>query len=206
MRPAFPVAALLCVSLNSLPAAAHAQDTDLMVKWTNFTIVRYVVVGEYAGDVRELAGTHVTDRVEITFDWNQNETALVGTPTIKNSPSNVATPKPQGECPAPRLNGPYDQWNVESANQTSNTLRLSGPRKIPAGMFPSMATGACELANGPARTEPVEIMLVVVPAMMFGMPQALGEGMSISKDGKSIVYADREHSGWTWTYTPTGIR
>jgi hypothetical protein len=49
------------------------------------------------------------------------------------------------------------------------------------------------------------MMLVVVPAMMFGMPQALGAGMTISKDGKSIVFVDA-HNGWTWTYTPTGVR
>ena len=42
--------------------------------------------------------------------------------------------------------------------------------------------------------------------LLFGMPAARGDGVSISRDGKSIVAVDKENPGWTWTYTPTGLR
>jgi len=54
-------------------------------------VVHYEVTGEFKGEPNIITGAKgwrrngkVTDRVEIGFDWNQSETALVGAASFKN--------------------------------------------------------------------------------------------------------------------------
>ena len=109
----FPMAtASLLAALAVLPARASAQDVDAMAKWTSYAVVHYHYVGTYSGETKVLVGTQglyrvapVTDRVEIDFDWDQNEMKLAGTPVIKNFPSTVGTPVPVNQCPPPRIEG-----------------------------------------------------------------------------------------------------
>lgn len=218
MRPAFCHVALACGYFACATAGA-AQDQDLMIKWTSYTIVRYNLVGEYTGDpVITTASTgwrvtsHVTDRVELVFDWNQNETALVGKVAIKNTTSTVGTPqvpdlgRQRGACAAPRVSGAYEHLTIDSVTPLANTLQVVATRSHPAGVVPYIGEdGKCTNDAATARTARDEFMLQVLPAMMLGMPQALGEGMSVSKDVKSLIYEDK-NSGWTWTYTFTGVR
>jgi hypothetical protein len=212
MRLVRRIAALLSGTLCCAVARASAQDQDLMIKWTSFTIVRYQVVGEYKGDpvigggFGAVVNVPVTDRVELTFDWDQNETALVGTPTIKNFVSTMGTPKATGtgNCTGLRVSGAYEQWTLASVTPVFAQLQLKGTWTHPAAVVPYMGERGCAVNSVQASTGSDEITLDVLPAMMFGMPQALGENTTISKDGKSFVFAGR--NGWTWTYTPTGVR
>lgn len=94
---------LLGLAFSTGPAAA--QDVELMARWTAIPVVRYAVVGKFTGQPEVIRGAQgfnrhgqVTDRVEITFDWNQNEMALVGTPTVSNFPSSVSLIEGSG-CP-----------------------------------------------------------------------------------------------------------
>jgi hypothetical protein len=207
------LAALLGASLTCFTVPARAQDMnmDVMTKWSAFTVVRYVVVGEYSGEPSILAGgariarAHATDRVELTFDWNQNETALVGTPTIKNFPGTMTPPAANGPCPAVRVSGTYDHWTIASVTALANTLQLTGTRSYPAAVVPYMGETQCAEEKAVATTEEATMMLAVLPTIIFGMPAARGEGVSISKDGKSFVFVDTPN-GWTWRYTPTGLR
>jgi hypothetical protein len=197
----------------SCASPARAQDMDLAAKWSAYAVVRYVVTGAYQGEPTIISSgkgqgrkAKVTDRVQLTFDWNQNETSLVGTVKVTNSPSAVALIEQPG-CPPTRLTGTYDHWEVASAEAMANLLQLAGKRSYPAGALPASGdNGSCvagwdEVA---ARTESVEMQLQVFPTMFFGMPQAMGADMSISKDGKSIVFVDQPN-GWTWTFTPTPV-
>ena len=210
-RP-FCVAGLVSVSLLCFTVVARGQDMnmDVMTKWSAFTVVRYVVVGEFSGvPAAVLVGAaSATDRVELTFDWNQNETALVGTPTFKNFPGTAVPPGPGGPCPMIpiRFNGTYDYFTLTSVAPVSNRLQLSGTRSYPAAVVPQEVGRECKEQTVPAKSQEVTMTLVVLPTVIFGMPAARGEGMSISKDGKSIVAVDNENPGWTWTYTPTGLR
>ncbi len=105
---------MVTMCLGCLPAAIGAQqlpDMDLMAKWSAVAVVHYAVVGEYAGDTMIIYGAQgtsgkarVTDRVELGFDWNQNETALVGRPTFTNFPSRVTL------IPVAGLSSDPDQW------------------------------------------------------------------------------------------------
>lgn len=203
-------AALACPTLSL--RAQQQMDMDVLNKWSAFTVVRYVVVGEFSGvpAAALLGAASATDRVELTFDWNQNETALVGTPTFKNFPGTAVPPGPGGPCPMipMRYNGTYDYFTLTSVAPVSPTpvVQLNGTRSYPAAVVAQEVGRECKEATVPAKTQEVMIKLVVQTTVAFGMPAALGEGMSISKDGKSIVVVDRENPGWTWTLTPTGLR
>jgi len=202
-------AALACplVSLR-----AQDMDMDILNKWSAFTVIRYVVVGEFSGVPAGvlLGAASASDRVELTFDWNQNETALVGTPTFKNFPGTAVPPGPGGPCPMipMRYNGTYDYFTLTSVAQMPNSPRvqLNGTRSYPAAVVAQEVGRECKEATVPAKTQEATIMLVVQTTMAFGMRGARGEGVSISKDGKAIVVMDQENPGWTWTYTPTGLR
>ena len=208
------LAVLLSAALACPTVSLRAQDMDMDVlsKWSAFTVVRYVVVGEFSGIPAGvlLGAASATDRVELTFDWNQNETALVGTPTFKNFPGTAVPPGPGGPCPMipMRYNGTYDYFTLTSAAQLPNSpaVQLSGKRSYPAAVVAQEVGRECKEQTVPAQTQEVTMMLVVQTTVLFGMPAARGEGMSISKDGKSIVVVDQENHGWTWTYTPTGLR
>jgi hypothetical protein len=199
-------AALACPTVSL--RAQQPMDMDVLTKWSAFTVIHYVVVGEYAGEPMGVASA--TDRVELTFDWDQNATALVGTPTIKNFPGTATPPAPGGPCPMIRVrfsfSGTYDYFTLTSVSPVSNTLQLNGTRSYPATVVPEEVGRECKEATVPAKTQEVTMLLVVLPTVIFGMPAARGEGVSISKDGKSIVAVDKENPGWTWTYTPTGLR
>src|SRR5262245_122869 len=208
MHHAFRFAGLLslCLTCSTVVARGQSMDQDLMIKWSAFAVIHYVVVGEYAG---VSGGGRATDRIELTFDWNQNETALVGTPTIKNFPGTMELiAVANGVCPAtlPRVTGTYDHLTLASARPVSNTLELKGTRSYPAAVVLRMnAKDQCVNETVPATTEDITMSLVVLPTVLFGMPFAAGEGVSISKDGKSFVAVDKQN-GWTWTYTPTGLK
>jgi hypothetical protein len=206
------LAVLLTAALACPTVSVRAQDMDMDVlnKWSAFAVIHYVVVGEFSGAPTGvlLGAASATDRVEVTFDWNQNETALVGTPTFKNFPGTAVPPAPGGPCPMipMRYNGTYDYFTLNSVAPVSTRLQLIGTRSYPAAVVAEEVGRECKEATVPAKTQEAMIWLVVQTTMAFGMRGARGAGTSISKDGKSIVVVDQENPGWTWTYTPTGLR
>jgi hypothetical protein len=201
-----------CLGILASSVRAQNVDMDLMAKWSAVTVVHYAVTGEYTGEPTVILGTKgmrrtakVTDRVEITFDWDQNETALVGTPTFKNFPSAVSVTAVPG-CPPARINGTYEHFDVVSVKQFSTVLQLAVQQRSPAGAVP-YGESQCGEAwdDAAAKSETSDVMLIVPPTVYFAMPSAGGGTMSISKDGKSIVLVE-PRNGWTWTYTPTPVR
>jgi hypothetical protein len=197
----------------------RAQDMDAMLKWTETKVVHYHAVGEFSRTLIILprAEAAVTDRVEIDFDWNQEENQLVGNPAIKNSPSKVGAIAPMAGCPAPKVNGAFEFITILSLkDQPDETMRMAaaglvmeGRRDHPAAevpLLPSRAADACgatweKLA---ARSEATSETLAVPLAMLLAMGKMGGE--NVAPDGKSFVYKFDEgtdNAGWTWTYTPT---
>jgi hypothetical protein len=95
-------------------SSARAQvDMAVLQKWSAAAVVRYAVVGVYDAETAIVKGSsmarmgRVTDRFDLTFDWNQNETSLVGTPTFRNSPSTATEVRVAG-CPPVRMDGSYE--------------------------------------------------------------------------------------------------
>lgn len=201
------------VALFACPVQGQKVDMDLMAKWGAVTVVRYVAVGEYSGEPIILTGAnnhirkaHVTDRVEVTFDWNQTETSLVGKPAIKNFPSKLVSMTPVEGCPVAKVEGTYEHFDVVSAKPSSGPMiEVSFNRAYPSGSIPYPGDNEpCGAGwdTAAAHSESDTMDVLVPPTMYFAMPSAIGEGGSISKDGKSIILADKSN-GWTWTYTPT---
>lgn len=137
--------ALMCVGCAR---PVWAQDMDAMLKWTETKVVHYRVIGEFSRTVNVLSydvrvGAPVTDRVEIEFDWNQEENTLVGTPVIKNFPSKTGAIVPMAGCPAAKANGAFEFITVLSLkDQPDETMRMAAAglimesrRDYPAGEF-----------------------------------------------------------------------
>ena len=199
-----------------------AQDTDAMLKWTETKVVHYRVVGEYSATLNILprAETALTDRVEIEFDWNQEENKLVGQPAIKNFPSKTGAIVPQLECPAPKINGAFEFITVLSLkDQPDETMRITSPglvmeskRDYPAAevpLLPDSAAASCgsKWEKLAAKSVAASEVLPVPLAMLLAMGKA--GGANISPDGKSFVNkfeAGTVNAGWTWTYTPTPVK
>ena len=215
---------LLFVSLCVLCGRpAWAQDMDAMAKWTAAKVVHYRVVGEFSGAVNILSirdRATVTDRVEIEFDWNQEENKVVGKPIIRNLPTKLGAIAPLAECPAPKVNGAFEFITILSVkDQPDETMRMAaagivieGRRDHPAGeapVIPNRAEAPCGTTweKVEAKSETTSEVLTVPVAMMLAMGKA--GGANITPDGKSFVEkfgAGTKHAGWTWTYTPTIVK
>jgi len=209
----------LCLSAS--PLGAQAPDMALMAKWSAVTVVHYVMIGDYAGELVVMksprgveAKAKVTDRVEFTFNWNQREMALVGAATVKNFPATVVLAR-DGECPAPRITAPYEGWDIAAVTGIAGGggLTLTGTRTYAAGAFPRArpnVTASQEVCGDvwepvAATTETHQMIVGVASTLWYALPSAGGEFVSVSKDGKSIIVVDHA-TGWTWTYTATPVR
>src|SRR5215471_15161235 len=188
-----------------LPSRAHAQDMDVMMKWSSADVIKYHIVGVYSAKTDILAGTEigyadVTDRVVIDLTWKVSAGKLIGTPTITNEKSvikNLTNFEPK--CNPPTLKGEYEHYTLVSITDgPTGTPMMQVQRVYPAANVIQFCTGAPKAVAGKTETE-VEEFGVVSP-MLFAMPLTDNKEISISPDKKSIIV---KRKGWTWTYTPT---
>lgn len=196
-----------------LSNAAAAQDVDAMAKWTALTIVHYRVVGEFSGETTVLISTGklrrlapVTDRVEIEFDWDQQEMKLASEPVIRNFPTQSGDIVPVTGCPPARVKGALEFATVldlsdESDMRYSGVLELIIKRDYPAGSIPSVSEDLCGAVweDAPAKSETITQPFTVALAMALTMPGMI----PTTSDGNSLVM---ESEGWTWTQTPTPVK
>lgn len=202
----------LVVLLPAIAVAAPqalAQNVDAMAKWTALKVVRYRVVADFTGDTQLFAGNQrnrkarATDRIEIEFDWNQEDMKLAGKATFKNFPTTF-TPHPLQGCPAIRIEGALEVATVLSVKDMSpGMLTIDLKRDLPGGAVPwtedNKPCGSLWDKVAP-RSETEQQILQVVPAMMLAMPGVA----QITPDGKSLVVKGGD--GWTWTFTPTPVK
>jgi len=211
MRKALSAAFILPL-LGASPA--FAQDVEAMAKWTAATIIRYRVVGEFSGPATILSGTkskrtataQVTDRVEIDFDWDQNEMKIVGKPVIRNFPTKIGTLVAPPKCAAPKVEGPLEHATVtlvddSSMERMSGVVTLKTSREQPAGAVCQFALDTQQLdwEAAPAKSENVDLKFTVAQAMALAMPGVI----PTTPDKKSLVM---KNGGWTWTQTPTIVK
>lgn len=205
-----------------LASPAAAQDVDAMARWTAYEVVHYHFVGEYADTTKVLISRQglwraasVRDRVEIDFDWNQQEMALASAPVIKNFPTTVGALLPVQGCPPARVDGAYEMATVSTvADQGGTILRATSTRTYPGGAIPNPGDiDPCGTTWDAitASTVAFDNMLQVPPAMMLAMPGA--GAYAISPDGKSMRIPGGETgvnatglNDWSWTITPTPVK
>ena len=211
---------IVILGLRAAPLAAQQPDMNVMAKWSAVTVVHYVMTGEFKNPLVIMrsnmlgeAKPTVSDRVELTFNWNQQQMALVGPVGIQNYNATWSFAPPSGECPLPRITAPYEGFTVTAVTGGSGMLTLKVKRGYAAGAFPRAkpnVTASQEVCGDvwvpvAATAEDDEMMVGVASTMWYAIPSAGGESVSVTKDGKSIVVVDNA-TGWTWTYTATPVR
>jgi hypothetical protein len=213
--------AVLASLLAVAPGAGtlHAQQTqaqiEAMIKWGQAEDIHYDVVAEYAKDTRILiaapnstasgAQALVTDRYEVSFDWNPVALALIGKPVFRNFPSTFPTAAVlfAKSCRVPPpFTGVFDYVELLDSKQLgTGSLEFSAKRTYPEGLLPFLNEfGKCGLDPAPAKTESVTTGVVIVSGMYFATPQAVPANVTVLKDGKTMILKD-EPNGWTYTYT-----
>jgi hypothetical protein len=213
--------ALMWVLCLAVADRAHAQapNVELMMKWAAVDIVHYATVGEYSGEPTILTSVkgstrkaRVADRVEFGFDWDPKQYKVVGVPTLKNFPSTLVSLTAVTGGPPPKMTGAYEHFDLMSVKGGgAPVIDLAIKTTYPAGAVPlanDVPPAPCGSSwdNATARSASSTMQIIVPPTMYFGAPMAMGEGGSISKDGKSFIFADMNKSGWTWTYTLTPVK
>lgn len=202
------VAGLSVLALSA--PQAFAQDLDAMAKWTALTVVHYRVVGEFSGEAPIFSGrqaahkARANDRIEIEFDWNQEEMKLAGKATFKNFPTTFKPNALRQGCPPLKVDGALELATVLSVKDSApGTVEIELKRDHPAGAVPwtDDEKKPCGSNWDPvaAKSETASTMMPVSPAMMLAMP---GSDM-VTPDGKSLVV---KSEGWTWTFTPTPVK
>ena len=127
-------AVLLTTILVAVPASAQ-MNREVMMKWSGVHVVHFSVVGDYEGEATVVqAGTNgiapVRDHVEITFDYDITQGALVGPATFKDAATQVGAIRNGAKgCRPPTLSGAYEHSTIESLKQgLSGQLAMrSGP-------------------------------------------------------------------------------
>jgi len=187
-----------------------AQNIDQMAKWTAATVVHYKVTAEFSGEtsIGEARGM-VTDRFEVEFDWNQSEFAMIGTPIIKNFPSNLVS-LPKTGCPN-TVSGAFEHATiVELRNDPTlamaNAVHAEAQRDLPAstGGFSFEPGGPCTIKQAPAHSERQGFALPAPNGMFLAMPG----GGGYQHNGKAFIIkeASPDKKGWTYTVTPTIVQ
>jgi hypothetical protein len=182
---------------------------DAMSRWAAAKVVHYHVVGDFSGITKvlkdkaaDLAG-HVSDHVEIDFDWDQMQQTIIGAPTFHNCPAKIESLDSASGCAAPKLNGPVEYFTFQSVRATAVMFEFQGTRDLPPGSFAyQSAQGGCASVHAIAPTESVTARMQLALGMMLAMPATPGFEMEITKDHKSFIQRINT-DGWVWTMTPT---
>ena len=201
--------------LASVSAPVFAQDVDAMAKWTALTVLHYRVVGEFSGEERILSPPNkypvsvsapVTDRVELEFDWDQQEMKLVGKPVIRNFPTKAGAIAPRQGCPVAKVEGTFEFATAVALKDVPGGVALDIRRDHAGGAVPlpgpesggALCGHAWDTVASKSDTY-TDSGFGVPPAMALAMPGVI----PISPDGKSLIL---KANGWTWTFTPTPVK
>jgi len=197
-----------------------AQDMDEFMKWAAAEDVHYDVVAEYTGlakvlvapdDSRAVAGYEaaVTDRYEVSFDWNPTQMAMIGEPRFKNFPSTTTNDLPGGSmfgmaCPSPKIEGSYEHMDVVAAKAGmpgSNSIEVTGNRTHPPGQVAFAGEGPCNNWQPmPGRIESVTDGVFVPPGSYFAM-SGMADSNTRVDSANHVITVINQSSGWKYTYT-----
>lgn len=180
---------------------------NAMMSWASADLIRYDIAGVYEGTAG-IASNHrgladVTDRVEIELKWKLSEMKLVGTPSIRNTKSvlrNLRDNEPS--CLPPLLKGEYEHYELlEIKEGLAGQLDLRVQTTHPEVEIAQFCTAGRKAV--PAGQETRQETFSLPSPVMFAMPIANSDQLSISKDRKSFIKKDK---GWTWTFTPHAVQ
>jgi hypothetical protein len=204
-----PSVALLPTLAALLSTAAPAQQMDMaaMQYWGTADVVKYHIVGVYqdatfiASDGAGLAD--IGDRVVVDLNWKMAQQTLVGTPVIQNTKSTLAKLRdPTSSCLPPVLQGEYEHYDLLSVKPgPAGVLTFTSITSYPVVEAAFRCTMNRKPVPAKVVTTPEDFSLPQV--MLFGMPIANTDGLTVSADKKFFTV---RKDGWTWTITPTKSR
>lgn len=216
-RPASRLAALVPLVgalLAALPFTAATQmpyDAAALQKWSKVTIVRYEVVGEYAGKHLQIPPTDadlyadVTERVAFTVDWDVKKGVLASAPVIRNEPAKASNLVGMDrKCPTGRINGNYEHFDLVEIRQAAprQALELVGRRVHPETQVSESCGAALRTYKGATRTVSEHVALPDPKMLAYAGMMKPGGTVAITPDGRSFRMK-AGNSDWTWTFTPT---
>jgi hypothetical protein len=190
-------------------APDRGPDAALIARWAKASVVHYQMVGVYEGATviadREPAGTAtVTDRVELTLDWDLKAGALVGAATFVNTPSQTRELRNiDRSCPAPTPDGAYEHLTVAGVAGVSGSLELSGTRTFPSVRVVAGCLGVQEPKTVRAWQQDVVERVVVPSPLLLMAPAGSDPNLTVSADRTSFTV---KNGAWAWTFTPTLVR
>jgi len=194
-----------------------AQNIDLMAKWTAATVVKYKVTAEFSGEAvlfstGGLQGRGmVTDRFEVEFDWDQSEFAMIGTPIIRNFPSQLVSVLNNSTCTT-TVTGAFEHATIvelrnDPALAMSNAVHAELQRDLSAGTVagPSELGPCATVLQAAARSVRQRIAVPAPNGMMLAMPSGQA---GYQHDGKAFVIkgGSTEDKGWTYTVMPKIVK
>lgn len=203
------------------PTWAQQIDMAAVQRWSNVTVVKYQIVGEFDGwtevsdwasrQDRESGEVQAIDTLTLSFDWNSRQGKLNGPVKIENAKTSVKGTRNTVDARiAPVLTGAYEHLEATSVSVDSGgAMSIKGKRRYPEAKLALDYPGS--MAMKPVQAEErevVELLAVPDPGMMAMaglMPSqttSTGVQMTFTPDKKSFVM---KMDGWTWTYTPTII-
>lgn len=180
------------------------MDMEAMMKWSSAKIIRYQITGIYKdspGVSSDRAGRgDVSDRVEIVLKWDLAQSKMVGTPTIKNSPSTVTNLRDaEPKCLPPIMKGPYEHFELLSLKEgMGGALEMQVKTTYPVVEVAQSCRASRKTVPAKVNQRPEEF--VVPSPVMFAMPLPKSDSLSATPDKKSFII---KKSGWTWTVTPS---
>jgi hypothetical protein len=169
-------------------------------------IVDYHIVGVYqgrtniVGDRNWIGYADVTDRIEIDLRWMLSESKMVGTPTFRNTKSEIKNPRnPEPSCLPPIIKGEYEHYELQGIKQgLGGALEMQVKTTYPVVEVAQFCTGSRKSVPASSKTRPEE--MVVPSPVMLGMSLPDSDDLRISPDKKSLIH---KKAGWTWTFTPS---
>lgn len=184
------------------------KSTESSRRWSEGKdgIVYYHIVGVYqgrtnvVGDPNWIGYADATDRIEIDLAWKLADSKLVGTPTFKNSRSEVKNLRNwEPKCLPPVLKGEYEHYELLGIKQgLGGNLELQVQTTYPIVEVVHFCTGSRKTVPA-SRTTRTEEFGVLSPVML-SMQLPDSDDLRVSADRKSLV---QKKAGWTWTFTPS---
>lgn len=209
---------LLSAFAGLLASAASAQmpDMALMQKWSKVSVIHYEVVGEITLKGLQIPPTDadlyadVTERVKLSFDWDNKKKVIIGKPVITNEPAKVGNIQGvdklspgKKRCPTGKINGQFEYFDVVEVRQPGpgQALELIGKRIHPE----TQVAEACgnNLKTYKGATRDVKEHIMPADPMILAMGGAQGvKTIQVTADKKSVVMSAL-NDRWVWTFTPT---
>ena len=192
------------LALFSSVAPAQQMDIAAMQYWSGAELIKYHIVGVYQ-DATFIASdgagqADISDQVVIDLTWKMSQQTIVGTPAIQNSKSKTSKVRnPTPACLPPILQGEYEHYELISVtSKPAAALSFTSSTTYPVVEAAYRCTQSRNPVPAKVVTKSVDFSLPQV--MLFGIPIASTDGLTISPDKKFFT---AKKDGWTWTITPT---